>query len=461
MRILHYLPGLPPVRGGGMVKYAIDLMNAQKEKNLVWIMTAGPISLKKKKRNRVCVKYVGRWNGVKQYEVKNSLPIPMANGICDTGWYTLKVDETVYLNFLKKITPDIIHVHSLMGLHREFLYAAEKCNIPVVYTTHDYFGICPKTDYMYGSEPCRYRGYGCRQCCKTAFSEKRILLEHSHVYKWYRNSNWMIQILKAASMRNAGKTLRSHMPEIQINKEKPEMQKDEAYEYLLEYYEEMFKKVSYFHFNSEMTRDIFENVLGPLNGMVIQVSNSLIEDHRTKHEYDGANLSIGFVGGDSPYKGLIPLCNIIQELRLEGIENIKLHVYGSTKKKGYDFVVYHDAYRSEDLESVYGAMDILVVPSIWNETFGMVVPEAISYGVPVLVRKNVGAVDIVKKAKKQIGIIVSDDLELKDKLRELAKNSAILQKMNINIIENDMKFVYEEHVKKMDELYKHVISKEG
>lgn len=461
MRILHYLPGLPPVRGGGMVRYAVDLINAQKEKNLVWIMTAGPISLKKEKRNQIRVKYAGKWKGVNQYEVKNSLPVPMANGICNIDWYTMQVNENVYLKFLKKITPDIIHVHSLMGLHREFLKAAEKCNIPVVYTTHDYFGICPKTDYMYGSEPCRYRGYGCRQCCEMAFSEKRILLEHSHVYRWYRNSKLMIQVLKKAGMRSIAKALRSHMPEIQMDKEKPQMQRDEAYEYLLKYYEEMFKKVSYFHFNSGLTRDIFENVLGSLNGTVIQVSNSLIEDHRTKHKYDSNRLLIGFVGGDSPYKGLVQLCNVIQDLRLEGIENIELHVYGSMKKKNYDFVVYHDAYRSKDLEKVYGVMDILAVPSIWNETFGMVVLEALSYGVPVLVKKNVGAADIVRKAKKQIGIIVSGDLELKDKLRELAKDTAIVQEMNTNILESDMEFVYEEHVKKMEGLYKTVIAKEG
>lgn len=461
MRILHYLPGLPPVRGGGMVKYAVDLINAQKGKNLVWIMTAGPISLKKEKRNRIRVKYAGKWKGVNRYEVRNSLPVPMANGICNIDWYTIQVDENVYLKFLKKIAPDIIHVHSLMGLHREFLKAAGKCNIPVVYTTHDYFGICPKTDYMYGSEPCRYRGYGCRQCCEMAFSEKRILLEHSHVYKWYRNSNWMIQVLKKPRMRSAAKKLRSHMPEIQMDKVKPQMQRDEAYEYLLKYYEEMFKKVSYFHFNSGLTRDIFENVLGSLNGTVIQVSNSLIEDHRAKHKSYNNRLLIGFVGGDSPYKGLTQLCNVIQELRLEGIENIELHVYGSMEKKEYDFVVYHDAYRSKDLERVYGAMDILAVPSRWNETFGMVVPEALSYGVPVLVRKNVGAADIVRKAKKQIGIIVSDDLELKNKLRELAKDTTMVQKMNTNILESDMVFAYEEHVKKIERLYRTVIAKEG
>ncbi len=31
MVILHYLMGLPPVRGGGLVHYVLDLAKAQKE----------------------------------------------------------------------------------------------------------------------------------------------------------------------------------------------------------------------------------------------------------------------------------------------------------------------------------------------------------------------------------------------------------------------------------------------
>ena len=46
--------------------------------------------------------------------------------------------------------------------------------------------------------------------------------------------------------------------------------------------------------------------------------------------------------------------------------------------------------------------DLLVAPSIWYETFGFTVLEALSYGVPVIVSDHVGAKDIVG----QNGIIV-------------------------------------------------------
>lgn len=73
----------------------------------------------------------------------------MANGILDVDWYTLLVDRGVYICFLRKIKPEAIHVHFFMGLHIEFLQAARECGISVLYTTHDYFGLCHKTELMY------------------------------------------------------------------------------------------------------------------------------------------------------------------------------------------------------------------------------------------------------------------------------------------------------------------------
>ena len=38
-------------------------------------------------------------------------------------------------------------------------------------------------------------------------------------------------------------------------------------------------------------------------------------------------------------------------------------------------------------------MDLLIVPSIWKETFSLITLEALSYGIPVLISNNVGAKD--------------------------------------------------------------------
>ena len=48
-----------------------------------------------------------------------------------------------------------------------------------------------------------------------------------------------------------------------------------------------------------------------------------------------------------------------------------------------------------NLHKRFDKTDVLVAPSIWYETFGFTVLEALSYGVPVIVSDHVGAKDII------------------------------------------------------------------
>lgn len=55
-------------------------------------------------------------------------------------------------------------------------------------------------------------------------------------------------------------------------------------------------------------------------------------------------------------------------------------------------------YDHHELAQIMRFLDVLVVLSICNETFGFVVLEALSYGVPVLVSATVGAKDLLENA---------------------------------------------------------------
>ena len=74
----------------------------------------------------------------------NPLPVALDEGIKDFEAYMRSCDRKIYVDFLEHIKPDVIHIHTLMGLHKEFIDAAEDLKIKKVFTTHDYFGICPK-----------------------------------------------------------------------------------------------------------------------------------------------------------------------------------------------------------------------------------------------------------------------------------------------------------------------------
>ncbi len=93
----------------------------------------------------------------------------------------------------------------------------------------------------------------------------------------------------------------------------------------------------------------------------------------------------------------------------------------------------HDNSTSE-LERIMDYTDVLIAPrSVWYETFGYTVLEALSYGVPVVISGNVGAKDIVPYGA---GLII-EDMDMKKLYSELREHvPEHLNKMNEVIIEH-------------------------
>ena len=179
MKILHYCLGFPPFRTGGMIKYCLDLMTEQlklgNEVSLLWPGTIKKYSktLKIKIRNKYKLEEDLYCNS---FELINPLPISLLDGITEVEEFTRYKEEEAFLKFFEKKKFDVIHIHTLMGLPKEFLYAAKKFNIKLVFTSHDYFGICPKCSLMKGSKICDndHLCNDCEMCNKTAIKLNKL-----------------------------------------------------------------------------------------------------------------------------------------------------------------------------------------------------------------------------------------------------------------------------------------------
>lgn len=128
MKILHASLGMPPFRSGGLTKYSVDLMSTQvKMSHEVALLfpgnytICGQISYKKKVES-----------GISVYEVINPPPVSLMGGIKEPKAFIKKVNKEKYLHLLNDIKPNVIHIHSLMGLHKEFIEAAKELNIKTV-----------------------------------------------------------------------------------------------------------------------------------------------------------------------------------------------------------------------------------------------------------------------------------------------------------------------------------------
>lgn len=80
------------------------------------------------------------------------------------------------------------------------------------------------------------------------------------------------------------------------------------------------------------------------------------------------------------------------------------------------------------------------MPSLWHETFGFVVLEALLQGTPCLVSKNVGSQDLVPSEW-----IFADEDELDEKLSYLLANPKKIVSMHEEVKKLRLEFSMENH----------------
>ena len=148
MRIFHYTIGLAPQRSGGLTKYATDLMQEQQVENQVFLLY--PSGSRWWSNKIYWRKDVVSAGGIQTIKLKNSLPVPLLYGVkspkdfISQGQMSVDTMEKLYYT----IRPDIFHVHTLMGLPKELLLFFKSKGVKLIYTSHDYFGLCPKVNFI-------------------------------------------------------------------------------------------------------------------------------------------------------------------------------------------------------------------------------------------------------------------------------------------------------------------------
>ncbi len=385
MNILHYALGFPPYRSGGLTRYAVDLAvtQAKNPDDRISFLYPGSYSLWRSPNLRT----MGRRDGIDVFEIDAPNFTPLLGGV---RWPT-KVFRPSGQRFqaelsrnLETIRPDVLHIHTLMGIPPELIPLAKASGARVVFTTHDYYGICPKTNLIDRSGnvcegPSAER---CRACNRDAQGAAKSFLHSQKIFHGMK-----------PFLRRLVRTRPVNTPESSSVRQGT----IEEYEALIGFHAGLLESVDRFHFNSSISESVYRRHFPDISGAVLHVTHAGIRDRRDVPYATHAPLRLGFIGDSTPYKGYPLLRSIMSRIRGRGIREWELHVYGPGHDQDppQEGVAIHGTFAPSQAASIFRSLDALIVPSIWNETFGFVVLEAVSHGIPVVTMDNVGAKDLI------------------------------------------------------------------
>ena len=415
MKILHYSLGFPPYRTGGLTRFCIDLAQAQAQQgHTVGVLWPGEIN----PLRRQAIREAKSKEDVRSFEIINPAPVPLDEGIANVSPYMAHGNKEVFIKLFQSIKPDVLHIHTLMGIQPALLETAKDCGAKTVFTTHDYFGLCPKVTLFRNGAPCDcdHNCNDCVGCNVTALSRTKIALLQSPLYRLLKDSP-PVRRLRARHRTDFFAESAGDAPQ----QTSADLQSAAAYQHLRAHYVDMLQAIDLIHFNSTLTQSIYRRYMTPKNSTVLPVTHGKIADNRKLYTSYANKLQITYLGPAKPFKGYFLLKEVLDDLWREGKRDFILHVY-SPVANAEEYMTVQNGYQLEELERVFDQTDVLIAPSLCYETFGFTVLEALSYGVPVIVSDRVGAKDLLTR---DFGMVIPPT---KDKLKQ-----ALLSMMDRNV----------------------------
>ena len=446
MAILHYTIGLPPERNGGSVQYAYGLMTEQAKSESVYALICGDTLF----RGLTCkIKKYRIRNGIKIFKLTNPLTPTLIYGTTNPSLQhrDVNINYNNIQNFIKDNDIKIMHLHTLMGIHKDIVAFIKSLGVKIVYTSHDFHGICAHYNMIdYNDQNCsEILPRKCALCNCLEPSDFFLRFVNSSLYHFLKKNVLFSKIIKGKKDLVV-KTVRNTPSAVST-------ERIHQFEELIDYYRTFFGIIDKFHFNSLQTKALFRKFIPNISGKVIPVITPGIKDNRRLINPTEI-IKFGFIGNTSDYKGFPLLKKIVVELFEEGIRNLKILAY-TGNQVGVDtdcpLIQYQLPYEYKDISKILYHLDGTIVPSKCYETFSLVTLESIAHGRPAIISDHVGAKDIVSAYSGDF--IFSTPQQLKDLLKTIARNPQYLVRESERILSSPWNFSIANHTKELLQFY--------
>lgn len=348
MHILKIIHGYPLNYNAGSEVYSQSICNELSSKHKVSVFTReeNPYS------PDFTIRHENKSDNLNLYFVNN----PQGKD----GYRHKQMDEN-FAELVKHIKPDIAHIGHVNHLSTGLIDELNKLNIPIIYTLHDFWLMCPRGQFLTRSIG---KANNFQLCEKQ--DDKKCATDCYKVYFSGREEN------KKNDIENWSNWIHQRMVETKS----------------------IINKVDLFIAPSQYLRNKFINEFSVPENKIVYLDYGFPTDYLTQTTKSNhkINYTFGYIGTLIPAKGVNDLIEAFKQieepatLKIYGRDNGQstraLKLLASSSKNKIEFA---GEYINHNLANdVFSNVDCIVVPSIWGENSPLVIHEAQSCKVPVI-----------------------------------------------------------------------------
>lgn len=325
------------------------------------------------------------------------------------GYRHPAVDRT-FAAILDEVQPQVVHIGHLSHLSTSLVFAASHRRIPVVFTLHDYWLMCPRGQFiqMYPKDPSDVwsvcDGQDDRKCAIRCYARHFAGDEHEYEADAAYWTGWVGR--RMAHVRQVCDAV-----DIFIAPSK----------YLLRRFRDEFGipdgKLKYLDYGFHRKR------LAGVNRVQGEpFTFGYIGTHIPAKGVNHLIESFGRVSGDS----VLRIWGRDRGVETEGLRELAGGLPGTAGRR----VEWMGEYLNEDIVShVFNRCDVIVVPSIWAENSPLVIHEALQAGIPVITADYGGMAEYVHH--EQNGLLFShrDSESMATQMQRLADRPTLARRL--------------------------------
>lgn len=367
-------------------------------------------------------------------------------------YYANKKIDIQFALFLDKVKPDIVHIHHLIFLSVGMIQEINKRKIPIVFTLHDYWLMCPGWHLLKKD---------CRPCTKAQygkFDEECIICLNDLLAVRKTTKRFYFIIRSIAPKFLADYLRRKYFQFI------PRMPGDNAGLIRLEERRHKIRglldRIDMFIVPSRYARDRFMEFGISQRRMRLLASGVDAGLFEVTDKIPSRKLRFGFIGTLLPAKGIHVLLEAFHKVKGEA----ELKIYGKLKQYiGFEYYLpylkriakdkrirFMGEFKHAESQKIFRELDVLAVPSIWNENAPLVIQEAFASRTPVIASRIGGIPELVSDGVDGILFQPGDVEGLYHKMQLLVSQPDIIDKLKRNI--SQVKNI-SDHAKEIEEIY--------